>query len=61
MVYNRNNYLKQVKQIIDIYSRIKKSHVPDTYIVRVEFPKYGIFISYRKWMNIKGLKKKSNC
>lgn len=57
MAYNRNNYLKQVRYIISVYHDVKKEHLPDTYIVRVEFPKKEIYISYRKWMMIKGMKK----
>lgn len=56
MAYNRNNYLVQVKRILTIYNAEKKEHIPDTYIVRVVFPKHNINISYRTWVNIKGLR-----
>jgi hypothetical protein len=39
-----------------IYTAAKERDIPDTRILRSEFPKHGIFISYRQWMNLKGLK-----
>jgi hypothetical protein len=56
MAYNRNNYLKTVRFIVDVYNTVKEHDVPDTKILRVEFPKRGINISYRTWMNIKNMK-----
>lgn len=58
MAYNRNNYLKYTRYIVDVYREHKDEDVPDTYIIRKVFPKYGIFISYRKWMYIKNMKQK---
>jgi hypothetical protein len=55
MAYNRRNYLKNVRYIVAVYNRIKQHDIPDTHILRHEFPKHGIFISYRTWMNIKNL------
>ena len=55
MAYNRRNYLKNVSYIVAVYNEIKQYDIPDTYILRHEFPKRGIFISYRTWMNIKNL------
>lgn len=55
MAYNRKNYLKRARYIIDIYKAHKQSDVPDSRIVRTVFPKYNIHISYRQWMNIKGM------
>ncbi len=56
MAYNRKNYLNEVERILLVYTKVKKEHIPDTYIVRVLFPQHGINISYRKWMDIKGFK-----
>lgn len=56
MAYNRRNYLKNVSFIIAVYNQIKQPDIPDTYILRYEFPKHGIFISYRTWMNIKNIR-----
>jgi len=55
MAYNRRNYLKNALFIFSVYRKIKEHDVPDTYILKNEFPKHGIFISYRTWMNIKNL------
>lgn len=54
MAYNKNNYHKRARFIIEIYNSVKHSDVPDTDIVRCIFPKHNIFLSYRQWMNIKG-------
>lgn len=56
MAYQRSNYLKKAAHIISVYKAIKESDKPDTRIVSQEFPKHGIFIGYRQWMNIKGMK-----
>ncbi len=56
MAYNRNNYFKRARYIIAVYKSVKFQDVPDTYIVRVVFPKHNIFLSYRQWMNIKDAK-----
>ncbi len=55
MAYNKKNYYKRAQHIIDVYNAHKHEDVPDTAILRVVFPKYNIFLSYRAWMNIKGL------
>ncbi|MDV3980945.1 hypothetical protein CMT48_07695 [Elizabethkingia anophelis] len=55
MAYNKNNYYKKARKIIEVYNRYKYEDVPDTKIVRNIFPKYDIYISYRQWMNIKGM------
>ena len=55
MAYNKNNYYKRAQYIIDVYNSAKHSDVPDTTILRNVFPKHNIFISYRQWMNIKGI------
>lgn len=57
MAYRRDNHLKHVKSVIALYHSLKKPHLPDTRIVRIEFPKHGIFISYSTWKNYKGMKK----
>ena len=56
MAYNRKNKAKEFKRILQIYTEVKQEDITDTYIVRVVFPKHGIYISYRKWMSVKGLK-----
>jgi len=56
MAYNRKNYLKNIRLILSVYKTVKQHDIPDTFIVKHEFPKYGIFISYRTWMNIKAMK-----
>jgi hypothetical protein len=56
MAYQRSNYLQKAAYIIGVYKAIKEVDKPDTRIIKHEFPKYGIFISYRQWMNIKGMK-----
>ncbi len=55
MSYNRRNYLKTARFIVEIYKQYKHPDVPDTDIVRLHFPKHNIHISYRQWMNIKGI------
>jgi hypothetical protein len=56
MAYNPRNKLKQYKRIIAVYNEVKEEDIPDTYIVKHLFPKYNIYISYRTWVSIKGLK-----
>lgn len=56
MAYNRINQTAHYKRIIEVYNSIKQSDIPDTRIVKHQFPKYGIFISYRTWCKIKGMK-----
>lgn len=56
MAYQRTNYIKNVARIIAIYNSLKELDKPDTRIVSNEFPKHGIFISYRRWMYIKAMK-----
>lgn len=56
MAYNAGNKLKHFQHVVEVYNSIKQEDIPDTKIVRVEMPKRGIFISYRKWMYIKGMK-----
>jgi len=51
MAYNRNNYLKQVQYIMEVYKNVKEHDVPDTRIVANIF-----FISYSTWKNIKGMR-----
>jgi hypothetical protein len=53
--YNRNNYLKRVRHVVAIYNSVKNPDKPDTDIVRLEFPKHNIHISYRTWMIYKGI------
>ena len=55
MAYNKRNYYKRIKHIIDVYNSVKHADVPDTAIVRNVFPKHNIHITYRQWMNIKGV------
>jgi hypothetical protein len=56
MPYNKNNKNKRNKYILDVYKSVKQEDIADTFIVRNLFPKHGIFISYRAWMEIKGMK-----
>lgn len=56
MAYNRKNYLKHVRYIIDVYAASKDADTPDTKIIKTEFPKKGIYISYSQWMRIKNMK-----
>ncbi|MFC3159005.1 hypothetical protein ACFOEQ_11100 [Chryseobacterium arachidis] len=55
MSYNNKNYIKRARYIISVYNAHKHADVPDTKIVRHTFPKYNIHLSYRQWMNIKGM------
>lgn len=55
MAYNRRNYLKTARYIVSVYNLYKFPDVPDTKIVRNYFPKHNIHITYRQWMNIKGM------
>lgn len=55
MAYNKKNYNKRAQFIIDVYQNAKHADVPDTKIIRTVFPKFHIYISYRQWMNIKGM------
>jgi hypothetical protein len=54
MAYNSHNYNKWALQVIKIYKSLKTDDIPDSVIVRREFPKFNIYLSYRQWMNIKG-------
>lgn len=45
--------MANVNFILSVYNQIKKLDITDVYIVKTEFPKHGIFISYRTWMTIK--------
>ena len=56
MAYNKTNYYKRARFIIATYNEHKNEDVPDTKIVASIFPKHGINISYRQWMNLKGAK-----
>lgn len=56
MAYNSKNKNKQRKFILEVYNRIKQEDIPDTRIVNNLFKEYGIFISRRTWVTIKGLK-----
>ena len=56
MAYNPRNKLREFRRIIAIYNQVKQDDIPDTRIVSQIFPKHGIFISYRKWVYIKGMK-----
>jgi hypothetical protein len=56
MAYNRTNYYKRARYIIEVYNTAKFSDVPDTWIVANVFPKHNINIGYRQWLNIKGLR-----
>ena len=56
MAYNQNNKNKRSMYILDVYKSVKQQDIPDTYILRNIFPKHGIFISYKTWMQIKGAK-----
>lgn len=56
MAYNPRNKHRHYRYIVDVYSQLKQEDITDSFIIRVEFPKRGIFISYRTWMNIKGKK-----
>lgn len=56
MAYNRKNYNKRVRYIIEVYQQAKERDIPDTRILRFVFPSHGIHISYRQWMNIKAMK-----
>ena len=56
MAYNKTNYYKKCRRIIAIYNQHKHEDVPDTRIIERVFPKFDIHLSYRQWMNIKGMK-----
>lgn len=56
MPYVRDNYIKTALYIREVYLKVKEEDIPDTRIVRNVFPKYGIFLGYRQWMDIKGMR-----
>ena len=56
MAYNKTNYYKRVRYIIQVYNEHKYDDVTDAKIVSKIMPNHGINISYRQWMNIKGAK-----
>lgn len=56
MAYHRRNHLKYVEYVMQVYHTAKERDIPDTRIVRHVFPKHGIFISYRQFMNLKAMK-----
>ena len=54
MAYNRKNYVKKAAFIVSVYNLYKdKGVLQDSRIVKNHFPKHGIHITYRQWMNIK--------
>ncbi|WP_163444988.1 hypothetical protein [Flavobacterium columnare] len=55
MAYNKKNYFKRARYIIAVYNAHKHEDVPDTKIINQIFPKHNIYLSYRQWMNIKGM------
>lgn len=55
MAVNNENQIKTYQYYVSVYEVYKTPDVPDTYIIRVFFPKHYIFISYRRWMMIKGM------
>lgn len=56
MAYNTIQQRRRVSHVVEVYNSVKQYDVPDSYIVRHIFPKHGIYISYRQWMNYKSLK-----
>ena len=56
MAYNKKNFLKRAAFILQVYQSVKEHDIPDTYILKYVFPKYGIELSYRTWMNMKNIK-----
>ncbi len=52
----QSNHLKRAAFIVGIYKAVKERDKPDTFIVRTVFPLHGIYISYRRWMDIKAMK-----
>jgi hypothetical protein len=56
MPYLSRNKKRQYAHILEVYRSVKQLDVPDSYIVRVIFPKHRIHISYRQWVRIKGMK-----
>lgn len=56
MAYNSNNKKAERRRIIEVYNSIKQEDIPDTHIVRHKFKEFGIFISRRTWVSIKGMK-----
>lgn len=56
MAYNKANKIEQYRRILEVYNQVKQTDIPDTQIIRHTFPKYGIFISYRTFVTIKGMK-----
>lgn len=61
MAYQRTNHLRRIAHIIAVYNSIKEPDKPDTVIIDREFPKHGIYISYRRWMQIKSMKPSDYC
>lgn len=57
MAYNNRNRLRYTEYIIKVYNEVKQPDIPDSFIIRNIFPKHNIYISYRKWMNIKNMKR----
>lgn len=59
MAYNKRNYIKFLNYVQGVYVANKNEDIPDTRIVKVIFPKHGIWLSYSQWMRIKNLKQSS--
>ena len=55
MAYNKTNYYKKLRHMIQVYNDAKTPDIPDTFIISKVFPKHNINISYRQWLNIKGM------
>ncbi len=54
MSYHRQNHIRRLRYIVDVYNAHKHYDVTDSYIIRNIFPKHNIYLSYRAWMKIKG-------
>lgn len=50
------NKRKQYQYILQVYNEYKQPDIPDTFIIHKIFPKHHIYISYRQWARIKGVK-----
>lgn len=56
MAFNKDFHRQRVARIMEVYNSVKEQDIPDTFILRNIFPKHGIYISRRTFINYKGMK-----
>lgn len=56
MSFSKEFHKQRIARVMEVYNTVKETDIPDTYIIRCIFPKHGIFISRRTFINYKAMK-----